>query len=150
MGSGNYKVRVRWTHDRDGWGEDAGVAGSVQFSAPAEFGGRPGRWSPEQFLVLAVNSCFLTSLVFFADRNGLTLAGYEAEGEGRLEKLPGKGYRFAEVVLRPVVQVEKEDVVALAQRLLEKAERACIVSNSLNAPVRVEARIEVAHPVAKA
>jgi len=150
MESGSYKVGVKWAHERDGWAEAVGVAGSVQFSAPPEFGGRSGRWSPEQLLVLAVSSCFLTSLVFFAGRSGLTLVGYEAEAEGRLEKLPGKGFRFAEVVLHPVVQVEKEDDVALAQGLLGKAERACIVSNSLSAPVRVEARVEVAQPMAKA
>lgn len=150
MESGSYEVRIKWAQERNGCGEAAGIASAVQFSAPPEFGGRPGRWSPEQLLVLAVSSCFMTSFLFFADRSGLTLAGYEAEGEGRLEKLPGKGYRFAEVVLRPVVQVEKEDSVPLAQRLLEKAERACIVSNSLTAPVRVEARIEVSLPAAKA
>ncbi|HKZ53300.1 MAG TPA: OsmC family protein [Candidatus Acidoferrales bacterium] len=149
MESGLYKVAVKWAEKRKGWAEAASVPGGIAFSAPPEFGGEPGLWSPEHLLVLSVSSCFLTSLLFFADRGGLALAAYEAEGEGRLEQVPGQGYRFAEVVLRPVVLVEKEGDVALAQRLLEKAKRACIVSNSLSAPLRVEARVEVALPAEK-
>lgn len=143
MESGTYKVSVTWMHDREAWADAPGVRDTVKFSAPPEFGGRPGVWSPELLLVLASSSCFLSSLLFFAEQSGITLAGYRAEAEGRLERLPGKGYQFAEIVLRPLVMVEKESDAAPVQRLLEKAERACIVANSLTTPVRVEPRIEV-------
>lgn len=104
-------------------------------------------WSPETLLVLAASSCFLNTLLFFAEKSGLTLVGYRADAEGRLERVPGVGFRFAELTLRPTVVVESESDTELARRLLEKAERACIVANSLAAPVRVQAEVELAFPV---
>lgn len=138
-----YRVSVIWMNNREGWGEAEGVKDAVKFSAPPEFGGRPGFWSPEQLLVLAANSCFLSSFLFFAERSDVALAGYRADAEGRLEKVEGKGFQLAEITLRPVVLLERDKDRARAQRLLEKAERACIVANSLMTPIQVEPRVEV-------
>jgi organic hydroperoxide reductase OsmC/OhrA len=146
MENPRYQVAVTWMHEREGWADAPGVREALKFSAPPEFGGRPGFWSPEQLLTVAASSCFLTTLLYFADQKGLTVVSYRDEGEARLEKLPGKGYRFAEVVLRPLLVVEKESDIPLAQRLLEKAEQVCIVTRSLKTLVRVEPRVEVVLP----
>jgi peroxiredoxin-like protein len=139
----HYKVSVTWMSRHKGWAKAEGVKEEVKFSTPPEFGGEPGFWSPEQLLVAAANSCYLSSFLFLAERSKVGVAGYHAEGEGRLEKIEGKGYQFAEIILRPVVVLEQEKDMMRAQRLLEKAERACIITNSLMTPVRVEPRIEV-------
>jgi peroxiredoxin-like protein len=146
MDAHSYSVSVTWMNDRIGWGEAPGVREPVKFSAPPEFGGEPGLWSPEQLLVFAVGSCFLSTLLALTERNHLVVVGYRAEAEGRIERTPGQGYRFTELVIRPELVVEKESDLALAQRLLEKAERACIVSNSLAMPPRVEAHVSVVAP----
>jgi peroxiredoxin-like protein len=138
-----YRVSVTWMNNREGWGEAEGVKDAVKFSAPPEFGGRPGFWSPEQLLVLAANSCFLSSFLFFADRSRVSLAGYRADAEGRLERVQGRGFHLAEITLRPVVVLEREADMDRARQMLEKAERACIISNSLKTAVRVEPRLEV-------
>lgn len=138
----SYRVSLTWLNGRDGRAEASGVKESLTFSSPPEFGGRAGLWSPEQLLVLAASSCFLSTLLFFADRTGLTLTGYRAEAEGHLERSNGKGFQFAEIVLRPVIVVEKESDIELVRRLVERAERGCIVANSLMPPVRVEAQVE--------
>jgi peroxiredoxin-like protein len=141
-----YKVSATWLHDRNGWAEAPGVESTVKFSAAPEFGGRAGAWSPEQLLVLAASSCFLSAFLFFAERNGIPLASFRVDGEGALERMEGKGYRFAHITLRPFVILEHEKDVAEAEKLLEKAQRACIVANSLGVAVRVEARVEVGLP----
>lgn len=146
METHNYKLSVTWMHEREGWAEAPDVRDPIKFAPPPEFGGRGGLWSPESLLVLAASSCFMSTFQFLAERSKLALVGYQADAEGRLESVPGKGFRFAEVMLHPVVTLESEDDIPLARKLLEKAERACIVAQSLNFPVRVEARIEVAVP----
>jgi peroxiredoxin-like protein len=133
-------------NDRVGHAETSGVDVPVFFSAPPEFGGWPGFWSPEQLLVLAAGSCYLSTLLALAEHNQLALVGYHAGAEGRIEPTPGQGYKFTEIVLRPVVTVRSENDLALAHKLVEKAERVCIVSRSLAVPVRVEARVEVVAP----
>lgn len=141
-----YKVSTTWLHDRNGWAEAPGVESSVKFSAAPEFGGRPGLWSPEQLLVLAASSCFLSAFLFFAERSGIPLASFRIEAEGGLEKAEGKGYRFAHITLRPFLILEHEKDVVPAEKLLEKAQRSCIVANSLGVSVRVDARVEVGLP----
>jgi peroxiredoxin-like protein len=150
MNEAPYKVSVTWMQNREGTAQTAGVRERLFFSAPPEFGGQPGLWSPEALLVLAAASCYLSTFLFFIEREGLKLIAYHADAEGRLERVPGTGFRFAEIVLRPLVVVESEEAVAVARRQFEKAERACIVSNSLQTPVRVEAQVEALVPALKA
>lgn len=53
------------------------------------------------------------------------------------------GMRITEIVLRPRITVRggvETEVVAL----VEKAHDQCFIANSLNTPVRVEPRIEIA------
>ncbi len=142
----NYKATVTWTHDLTGWGEPAGVLDSIKFSAPPEFGGQPGLWSPETFFVLAANSCFMATLLVLAKHSKMTFARYESEGEAEVEHVPGQGYRFKQLTLRPLVTVLRESELALAQALINKAQRHCLVTNALAVPMRVEARVEMMAP----
>ncbi|MFQ5694607.1 MAG: OsmC family protein [Terriglobia bacterium] len=146
MENHTYKVSVTWLHDREGWGEGPGIREAVKFSAPPDFGGRPGLWSPESLLVLAANSCFTSTLLHLAESSGLALAGYRAEAKGQVERVQGQGYRFTEIVLQPEVILADADQTELAQKLLALAQRLCIVASSLRIPVRVEAGVEVATP----
>ncbi|MGH9787125.1 MAG: hypothetical protein ACRD4U_00295, partial [Candidatus Acidiferrales bacterium] len=52
-------------------------------------------------------------------------------------------YRFTEIVIRPLITVQSEDDLPLAEELLAKAEKFCIVANALSVPVRVDARVEI-------
>ena len=146
MSDNAYKVSVTWMQNREGTAQAQDVREQLFFSAPPEFGGQPGLWSPETLLVLSAASCFLSTFLFFVEREKLTLIGYHSDAEGHLERVPGAGFRFAEIVLRPLVVVEGDEAVEVARRLLEKAERACIVANSLKVPVRVEAQVEALAP----
>ena len=146
MKNHSYEVSVTWANELVGWAEARDVREPIKFSAPPEFGGERGLWSPELLLLLAANSCFLSTLLALAEHNRLPLVGYTAKAEGQLERVPGQGYRFTELVLRPVITLEKESDLPLAHRLLDKAERSCIVANALSVPVRVEAHVDIVAP----
>jgi len=137
----NYRTAARWTGNRSGSVEADGVTARLDFSAPPEFHGEPGLWSPETLFVAAANTCFLTTFVAIAEFSKLELAGVEIAAEARLERVPGQGYRFTELVLRPLVTLAHEADREKAQRLLEKAETSCIVARSIQTPLRVEATL---------
>jgi organic hydroperoxide reductase OsmC/OhrA len=143
MDTHTYNVNVTWMDGRTGEAEAYHVPVPLFFSAPPEFGGAEGFWTPEHLLVLAANSCLMSTMLALAEHNRLTLVGYRADGEGRLEKIPGQGYRFAEIVLRPLVTVQSEEDIVRAEQLLAKAEKYCLVANALSVPVHVDARVEV-------
>lgn len=139
-----YQTEAHWIEGRSGKICVQGVEPELSFSAPPEFHGEAGKWSPETFLVAAANSCFLTTFVSLADFSKLELEDVMVSAEARLEKVPGEGLLFTEVVLRPVVKLVREEDRAKAQKILDKAEKSCLVARALRCPVRVESTIEVA------
>jgi uncharacterized OsmC-like protein len=52
--------------------------------------------------------------------------------------------RFTEIVLRPRLTVPAGTDRERALRVLEKSEKACLVTASLSAPIRLEATVEQA------
>lgn len=139
----SYRTSARWTGGRAGNLEAEGVAQPLRFSAPPEFHGEPGLWSPETLFLGAANTCFLATFVAIADFSKLELVEVEIAAEARLERVPGQGYRFSEVVVRPVVTLANEADREKALRMLEKTEKSCIVARSIQPPVRVEPTLRV-------
>jgi peroxiredoxin-like protein len=139
-----YRTEARWTGGRSGEIRAEGVEPELLFSAPPEFQGETGKWTPETFFVAAVNGCFLTTFVAIAEFSKLEFENITVSAEARLEKEPGQGYLFTEVVLQPVVTLVREEDRARVQKILDKAEKSCLVTRSLQSEVRVEATIEVA------
>lgn len=142
-----YRTAARWTGRRSGQVEAEGVAAPLRFSAPPEFQGETGQWSPETLLLAAANTCFLTTFVAIAEFSKLELAGVEVSAEAHLERVPGQGYRFTEMVLRPVITLAHDADREKTARLLEKTEKSCIVARSLQTPLRVEATLRTEAPV---
>src|ERR1700740_1452156 len=103
---------------------------AISFSPPPEFQGELGRWTPEHFLVAAVASCFISTFEGMAQTSLLEFDSFRLSSEGVLTK-QDTGWRFAEIRLRPAVSVRKEEDRDRAIRLLEKAEKSCLVARSL-------------------
>jgi len=125
---------------------DRGAPRIIHFSAPPEFGGEPGVWTPEHFLLSAVASCFIAAFRTVATASQFDFQGIEVAVEGALERDPG-GYRFNTVSLRPVVIIFAENQRERAQHLLEKAARICPITRSLSAKIELQAKILAEHAV---
>ncbi|HET7840647.1 MAG TPA: OsmC family protein, partial [Terriglobia bacterium] len=107
-------------------------------SAPPEFAGQPGKWTPEQLLVAATASCLMTTFLAMAEFSDITVNYFRMKAKGKLEKIPAEGYRFTEIYLEPEIGVFPDEVEK-ARRSLAKAEKNCFISNSVRATVHVEA-----------
>jgi peroxiredoxin-like protein len=107
---------------------------------PTEFDGPGDAWSPEQLLLGAVASCFMFTLRAVAQASRVDLVSLELVVSGTVDRCDGRT-RFSEIVLRPRVQVSAGTDRERALRVLEKAERSCLVSASLATPVRLEPEI---------
>jgi peroxiredoxin-like protein len=127
--------------------EAESIPRTINFAAPPEFGGEPGLWTPEHLLLSAVCTCFVSTFRAVADASKLEFHGMEVPGEGIIEKQEG-GFRFTKVVLRPVLTIHREEDRERAGRLLEKAERVCLISRSLSCAIVLESKIVVEAPVA--
>ena len=129
-----YRVNAFGAGGRNGVVHAEGVLSSISFSAPPEFLGEPGHWTPEHFLVAAVASCFVSTFSGIAEKSRLGFASLNLDAEGVLDNEDGI-WRFTEIKLRPVVTVLKEEDRDRAIRLLEKAEKSCLIARSLQCKV---------------
>ena len=129
-----YRVKAFGAGGRNGVVQAEGVLSSISFSAPPEFLGEPGRWTPEHFLVAAVASCFVSTFSGIAERSCLGFASFKLDAEGVLSNEEGI-WRFTEIKLRPVVTILKEENRDKVLRLLEKAEKSCLIARSLQCKI---------------
>lgn len=105
--------------------------------APPQFGGSDEVWSPEDLLVGAVLECLWTTFEAYARHEGLEVAGWRGTGTGVLDKGP-TGPVFTSITLAVEMTVSGVDLER-ARRILDTAEKHCIISNALRVPVTVEA-----------
>jgi organic hydroperoxide reductase OsmC/OhrA len=138
-----YHVRAKSTGLRSGEVASSSVPGSIEFSAPPEFLGQSGLWTPEDFFVASVVSCFVSTFSSMADLSKLTFVSLDVEAEGRLERVDG-AWRFVQVALRPSLQIVHERDRERAVRLLEKAEKGCLIARSITARTILEYTVVVA------
>jgi peroxiredoxin-like protein len=112
----------------------------LRTAPPADFDGPGDAWSPEHLLLAAVETCFLFTLRSIAKASKLDFTKLTLSGEGTVDRKEGVT-RFIEIVLRPVLTVPKGTDLDRARRIVEKSEKACLVSASLATPVRLEPEI---------
>ena len=62
-----YVSKAIWTKGRNGTAGAQGAEQTIDFSAPVEFQGRAGEWTPEHFLMAAVAGCFVTTFAAIAE-----------------------------------------------------------------------------------
>src|SRR5438552_7190480 len=135
----NYRVETSWKGGRNGLASAEGVAEpTIRFSAPVEFKGERGYWTPEHFLVAGVAACFVVTFAAMAAASKLDFLGLEMTVDGRLGKVGGR-LGFAEVVMRPTLTVATNEDQERGNHLLEKAEQGCLIARSLVCPVTMEA-----------
>lgn len=141
-----YTNTARWTTGRGGIVNAESVQQPIAFSAPPEFHGQAGSWTPEHFLVAAVAGCFITTFIAIAEVSRFELLSLEVSATGTLEKGEG-GFQFTRVTIRPTLTIARDSDRERALRLLDKAERSCIVSKTLRSEVVVEPAVLVQTPV---
>jgi len=140
-----YSTSVEWTRARHGKLMTDSLP-PLDIDAPPEFKGEKGAWTPEHLFIGAISSCFMTTFIAIAENSKLEFAGLKVTANGTLEKVEGLGLMMTEVVLTPTLTIKSEDARARASRILEKAEKHCLISNSAKTHVRLQPEIKVSAP----
>lgn len=110
---------------------------SLESSPPVEFGGPGDAWSPESLLIAAVADCFILTFRAVARAAKLEWSSLEVDVEGTLERRDGIT-AFTGFKVHASLASGNDVDEALARSALERAERGCLISNSLKAPVHLE------------
>ncbi|MFN7930598.1 MAG: OsmC family protein [Blastocatellia bacterium] len=138
-----YETEVEWTDARKGEMRSPDLP-TIAVAAPPEFKGQAGLWTPEHLYVASVNLCFMTTFLAIAEMSKLEFASFTCKANGKLEKIEGQGFKMTEMTLYPKLTIRHSRDVERANRILEKTEANCLISNSINTVVKLEPEINFA------
>ncbi|MBK7127861.1 MAG: OsmC family protein [Crocinitomicaceae bacterium] len=138
-----YHLNLSWQEGRVGQISSPELPEKITVATPPEFEkGVAGIWSPEHLFTASVQSCFMTTFLAVAEYSKLDFKEFSCRAEGILEKVDGK-YLMTEVILYPRLVITSEDKKEKAQRILEKSEAACLISNSIKTKVSLKTDVVV-------
>ena len=142
-----YNVDINWNTERKGvmcspeLNKDAGTC--IEVATPPEFPkGIPGIWSPEHLFTAAVSSCLMTTFLSIAENSKLTYTSFACKSKGKLEQVDGK-LMMTEITLEPLVTITDEKDREKAEKVLQKSEAACLISNSVKSKVIMLPTIQI-------
>lgn len=139
-----YNVDISWTKDRQGELSSPELSAIVEIATPPQFPkGVEGIWSPEHLFTSAVASCLMTTFLSIAENSKLEFTAFSCKSHGKLEQVEGK-FLMTEVILEPNVTIVNESDREKAQRVLQKSEQHCLISNSIKSKVTMKTNIIVA------
>lgn len=142
-----YNVEVNWNTERKGMmcspelNKEAGNC--IEVATPPEFPkGIPGIWSPEHLFTAAVSSCLMTTFLSIAENSRLPFVSFSCKSKGKLEQIDGK-FMMSEIILEPTVTIADEKDRERAEKVLQKSEAACLISNSVKSTVTLIPTINI-------
>lgn len=148
-GTHEYELDVTWTGNTGtGTSGYRDYARAHELSAPGKptipgtadpaFRGTVDRWNPEEMLVASLSQCHMLWVLALCAQQGIVVTGYTDHPSGTMVETSDGGGHFAEVILRPQVEIaDGADAEALPE-LHDRAHRLCFIANSVNFDVRCE------------
>jgi organic hydroperoxide reductase OsmC/OhrA len=134
-----YEANTAWQRGKEGRIHVAGRP-EIDVATPPEFGGPSGVWSPEQLFVASVDSCLMSTFLFFAEKSAIRICSYDSTTVGRMDKTPD-GLRFTAMDVNITVGVDADSDLEKAARLQSKLEKYCPISTSLRCPVTLHLKV---------
>jgi len=118
---------------------------ALDTAPPAEFGGPGDVWSPETLLVASVANCLILTFRAVARASKLDWISLTCDVDGELDRIE-RVTQFTAFHVKAKLEVPAGVDPAKAERLLGKAERGCLITNSLKADSHLDVEVLVAEP----
>lgn len=108
----------------------------IEISTPPEFDGPQGYWSPEDMFLASINSCIMTTFLYFVEKFSASFLTYESKIEGEVN-LRGGRLLFTSITVRPQIRISDKAQEQQIAELVQKSEKYCLVSCSVKTEIKV-------------
>ena len=122
---------------------DADNLPSLATAPPVEFDGPGDRWSPEALLVAAVADCFVLTFRAIARNSKIDWTSLSCSAEGVLDRVE-RATQFTSFKVNARLEVPDGVAEDKAARILQMAEKNCLITSSLKAETHLEYTIATA------
>ena len=112
----------------------------INTAPPAEFDGPGDLWSPENLLIAAIADCFILTFRSVSRASAFAWKGLDCKVDGILERVSGTT-QFTQFTTGVTLTVPAGADYVKANELLARAEKVCLVANSLLGRRNLEARV---------
>lgn len=137
-----YNVDLSWSADRKGILTSSELDQEIVVATPPQFPkGMPNIWSPEHLFTASVSSCFMTTFLSIAENSRLEFEAFSCFAKGKLEQIEGK-FKMSEIILEAMLILKNMEDKEKGERILNKSEAACLISNSINSKVTLISHIK--------
>jgi organic hydroperoxide reductase OsmC/OhrA len=130
-----FEVQLNWIAEKKGLLSAPDAEGTMQVATPPAFGGTGNPWTPEHLFLSAINSCFMTTFLAFADKFKFPISRLECPVVGQVSFEEGR-YRFSAIDLYPKIYIADEAHREKVMLALEKTHKYCIITHSVSTPVQ--------------
>ncbi|OYX22947.1 MAG: osmotically inducible protein OsmC [Algoriphagus sp. 32-45-6] len=131
-----YSTSVEWTRQKRAALSSAFLP-TIEVATPPQFpGGHEGIWSPEHLYTAAAEVCLMTTFLSVADHSNLKFEKFTCKATGTLAKQDGK-WMMTEVHLFPELTLSPGEKEERGLKVLEKAEKACLISHSVKSEIKM-------------
>lgn len=112
----------------------------IASAPPVEFDGPGDQWSPEGLLCAALADCFILTFRAIARASKYEWQDLSCRVEGVLERTEGAA-QFTGFTTYAVLRLPAGADAARAQALMEKAEKGCLIANSVRGTRQLVAEV---------
>ena len=130
-----FEVDLNWLKGREGIITANDVKDSIYIATPPEFsGGIPDKWSPEHLFLGSLCSCFMTTFLAFAEKEGIAPSHFKCSAIGRIQLVEGH-LEFTGIDLYPKIYLPDMKNQSTFSEILIKTHRHSIIAQSIRAPI---------------
>ncbi|MGP4059241.1 OsmC family protein [Halobacillus sp. H74] len=136
----HFHLKADWPGGRNEVGYIESDKLKTEISIPKEMNGPDIGTNPDEMLLGAAATCYIISLAAMIERANLPLKELDMESEGIVDVTEGV-FTYKKIIHRPRVLLSSEaDVGDLNKlnRLIEKAEKNCMISKAIEGNVELE------------
>jgi uncharacterized OsmC-like protein len=139
----NFEVNALWQNDNTFQLGSPVLKTTITTAIPPPFkDGLDGYWSAEHLFLAAIVSCFTQTFQRLAELSELPFESLSCSITGDVEMIDGV-FAFHKVFLFPTLTLPLETYRVKAELDLEKAERECIIIDSIKTKLVIETKILV-------
>ncbi len=113
----------------------------VAISAPVEFKGEPGFWTPEQLFVGSYVACLLIRFLGFGKKEGLEYESFSCRAVGKMVREDERGWVINRIEAYAKIEVKSPEMAAKADEVLTAADNRCPIANSIKSEIVLQREI---------
>ena len=136
-----YRTKIRWVNAKKGLLSSSSKP-DIEIATPPEFRGHAGIWTPEDLFIASVNSCIMTTFLYYVEKENVEFLSYESEAEGILKRVENQ-LMFSHIMVWPKMVIALNAQKEKAEELMKRSENSCLISNSIKSKIEVIPEITI-------